>query len=96
MLLRCESLEPPMSQMGQKRKGSQRAYSVRITPKKRTSLMRSGTSDLCHNRTSALRGGTTSQGDLDGSFVSGVLQTHRTPRRDSRARGLEANFLFLL
>jgi hypothetical protein len=35
MLLRCESLEPRMSLVGQKLKGSQRAYSVRITPESR-------------------------------------------------------------
>ena len=32
MLLRCESLEPPMSQLGQKRKCSQRADDVRFPP----------------------------------------------------------------
>src|SRR5262245_55677837 len=32
MLLRCKNLEPPMSQLGQTRKGSERAYSFRFTP----------------------------------------------------------------
>jgi hypothetical protein len=35
MLLRCESLEPPMSQLGQNRKGSERAYVVRFCLKSR-------------------------------------------------------------
>src|SRR5262245_36415740 len=37
-----------MSALGHKGKSSQRAYSVRPTFQERTSLMRSGTSDLCH------------------------------------------------
>ena len=43
------NFQPALVRSGvQKRKGSQRAYSVRITPHERTSLMRSGTSDLWH------------------------------------------------
>src|SRR5262245_54464472 len=32
MLLRCESLEPPMSEVGHELKGSARAYRVRFAP----------------------------------------------------------------
>src|SRR5215510_8892729 len=36
-----------MSALGPKAEGSQRAYSVRITPQEQTSSIRFGTSDLC-------------------------------------------------
>jgi hypothetical protein len=55
MLLRCESLEPRMSLVGQKRKGSQRAYSVRIAPKSRHRQCALALPILCQEATYAVQ-----------------------------------------
>ena len=44
-----------MSQMGQKRKSSERADVVRFTTRKRTKSRRLDLSALCHNRTHAVQ-----------------------------------------
>jgi hypothetical protein len=69
MLLRCESLEPPMSQLGQTEKNSLRANVVRVAPARRLVAVRRRAVPVLAIGQGPIHGGNNAQQSMRGGYL---------------------------